>query len=381
MKNLLGTILLLAATSAFGQISDIVYPAPICPTDQPKFTVYYRFAYGPSAREEVAGVKWQFIQNGTVFKTLNSSGYTRYTPIGTVGEADIYPGNLPTGNISVKVTIVTIYVYTGGWRPMSYNRTEQFMVGLGSIALNGPSNFCPGATELFIATEVANAESYTWQVPYGWRVNGIQGPVVSGQGSSVSVTSSGYPFSTQDISVSGVSSACGPTPLATKTVTLDYPFSIEASDIGVDGARFSVNGPTMSSYAWDIPYDWFLAGYYDSYVDVYTNGISGTVSVTVLTQCGNNATRSLDYIPTGCNSGVQVYPTYAVDWMNVDAGSADVTEIVFIDDYGNYHWPSYQRDGYVYMVDTSGLPYGQHILHVTETNGCVNSFRIFRTEY
>gem|GEM_PF-4305758 len=202
---------------------------------------------------------------------------------------------------------------------------------------------------------------------------------MTAQSSTVEIINNGTSFLSYSIGVSAESN-CGTGSTYWKTVIVDYPFSLDAQDIGNGAVRFSVN---ISSdwYYWHYPEGWTLIYDYGNTIDVYPNGIAGNVIAYLNTPCGTFAQQSYSYTASGCNLDMQAYPTQFEDYIMVDPGSTMIAELQLIDDYGAHHSINYWMEGNLYRIDTWNLPRGWYNLYVTDYVGCISHFRMQKPSY
>ncbi|HYD90597.1 MAG TPA: T9SS type A sorting domain-containing protein, partial [Flavobacterium sp.] len=177
----------------------------------------------------------------------------------------------------------------------------------------GPENICPNSTATFnLAAGVPHATSYTWTVPNGWKVNGITGPVVTGQGTSVQITSPTSGYGNYSIKLNAVSTTCGTSPQVSRAQKLDYPIELSAGPPD-DYAEFTVMPHDQNSYTWTLPTGWRKI--YQQYNEIFcdTRGIAGTIYVNVLTLCNRTITAQKYFDPnanlnTSMSQESEVYP-------------------------------------------------------------------------
>ena len=158
-------------------------------------------------------------------------------------------------------------------------------------AISGSTNVCIGQSYTYSISSVSNATSYTWAVPTGASITsgtGTTSVVVkynSGTGGTVSVTpintcgngaassisvvaSSGTPSSTVS-SITGSSSVC----------------------IGTSNTYSITSLSSATSYTWSVPFGSTISsGSTSNSITLVAGSLSGTISVTPVNGCGNDAT-------------------------------------------------------------------------------------------
>jgi len=176
------------------------------------------------------------------------------------------------------------------------------VVGLATPSIiAGDINICPGATSTYNTGSDPDADSYTWEVPYGWSVNGISGPVVTGQTNIVSLTaaSSGAGFATMKVKKN--SSYCGESAYKTRLIELDYTPTVYSSTTCSSNPEFSAMSAGAVSYYWEVPSNWYLPGDPTTpMIIAYNYGNPGFVVCYTETICGNTTQGYVAYDVWGC---------------------------------------------------------------------------------
>ncbi len=412
MRRTLLLIIFLMGISklATAGIESIDGPISICPGEEAKFTVYYKFLFNIYGypKEIVDEVTWEFIQNNVVVRTLKSRDFSAITPFGTTGKAEIIINDLNTANdtrinitdLELGVVKVRVLVKTVMFLPYSavsptYKKEKDFLVGLAPpTTITGSTNICPGTSGNLTASVVANATSYTWAVPSDWKVNGINGPVVAGQGNSVSITvppcsgsasragenaacSSPY---TGLVKVKGVSSTCGESGYKTKTVAVDYPFAISHYESS-NTVTFSVSPSGFQNYQWTFPDYWTPANTSGYSVQVTHHSQPGYADLTVKTYCNNYYSTYYYFEPSGvgCLQPASAYPNPASTELIVEPPCLTELSSVAIEENGTFRTLELNRDGDVYKVDVSALNPGLHILKTKNSKGKEHLIRFLKS--
>lgn len=405
MYKLLVLLLLLSFSGvSFAEIRTIDGPTSICPQEEAKFTVTYTFTYNLYGypREIVAFVEWDFIQNNKVIKTLKSANFSTVTPGPYIGSAEIIINKITTsgglqnavpisfGELTVRVRIFTIF-YTGfASVPVEYKKSKNIIVGLSKPIISGPNNICIGGAATYSTSPISNASSYTWEVPMGWFVNGIPGPIVPNQGSSVIITlcdnrlrvsSEDYcnltAFSTHSIKVKGISSNCGESNYAIKNVTIDYPFTISQLDISETQARLIVSPYNFPQYHWTLPPEWTLISNGGYYVDFFHNGYSGSASIVAQTYCWSHQ-KSYYFSPAFSeNCSTAAYPNPAKSELTIDPCLNQLSSIS-LEVNGQYKKIEFEQTDKLYKLDVSKLKHGVHFLKIVNAHGKAEMVRFFK---
>lgn len=161
----------------------------------------------------------------------------------------------------------------------------------------GTAAQCPGVNQVYTVNPVSGATNYTWTVPTGWTI-------VSGQGSSNIVVTTGNPGQNGAISVTA-SNSCGTSGSSSTTVTVVTGAPATPGVIsGVTSQCGNVAAQTYSvasvanatSYTWTVPSGWIIvngAGSPSITVTTGSVGQNGTISVTASNGCGSSAAATL----------------------------------------------------------------------------------------
>jgi hypothetical protein len=308
-------VFILAAIICYGsasaaEITSIQGPSNICPTDSTMYTVNYTllFTVPPTVYDRVLEVKWEFIKNGSVIKTLKSSDYVS---LGLKGSAKILVNKLPYGDIKIRVKLFYLYTTPYFTTPIVIEESKNIFVGVPDPLLIAGNAICPNSSGTFSVAPSVTATSYTWEVPAGWKVNGVTGPVVTSQGPSVSITPCPFTndpaqacktnfYTTYTIKVKGVSTACGTSNYTTKSITIDHPVSITETNLGNNDVRLSASPTNLPSYQWTLDPAWFFPATGKKNlpeVSFNSRGITGLAKLTYTTPCQNTYTREWWWVP------------------------------------------------------------------------------------
>ncbi|MFD1095119.1 Ig-like domain-containing protein [Salegentibacter chungangensis] len=162
-------------------------------------------------------------------------------------------------------------------------------------AISGTDEVCPGVSETYTVSTVADATEYIWTLPSGW----------SGSSSTNSITVTTGSSGSGNISVAAKNS-CGTSPTSTLSVnvkdgTPSQPGNITGPTEVCPGSlttpvEYSVsNDPTTTSYNWTLPSGWSFDTNNGSTITVIpgNSGQNGNISVTAENDCGISSARSI----------------------------------------------------------------------------------------
>lgn len=269
---------------------------------------------------------WKLIQNGVVITSTGQAG-NRWS---FVMPFEVAPG---TARIEVKAEVCC------GVIPCDEEDYVEITIGLGQpTGILGPQNICPNSTASFSLAPVSFATSYTWTVPTGWKVNGISGPTVAGQSSTVQITSQTTGFGNfYTIKVQAVSLSCGNSGQTTRQQKLDYPIELHAGP-PERYAEFTVSPSGQNSYTWTLPSTWRKLEQHYNEIFCDTRGTAGTIGVQVVTVCNNTFLKSLYYDPnssfnTFSSNETDVYPN-PVTTEIVISDPDENSPVIILNDFG-----------------------------------------------
>jgi len=372
-------LFLISVKSWSAGLSSIEGPGSICLTSDVQKVTYsadYVMAYSAYTYELISKAVWTFTQDGVVVYTKSGD----FVPTGMFGttKVSVAGGIIPAGETKVTVTLTYTIMSMGmftGWRTTSKSRNVYFGLATPS-SITGPANLCPGATGTYTVATVSGATTYTWEVPTGWSVNGIAGPLVSNQGNSVAIKACTgcVAFSQNSIKAYALKlGVCISRPASINT-TIDRPFALSSNDNGGEGSLYVT--PASGTFSWSLPDYWQptspLNNYYVSFIH---NGTPGWASVTVRTSCGTTYSRGIEFTPAppseDCGGGVVVYPNPADTYLRVapDPCTELPMPYVSITDKEKFRDMMLEKNGNEYEVDVSGLEPGVHYLKVRTAKG------------
>lgn len=176
------------------------------------------------------------------------------------------------------------------------------VVGLATPStIAGATNICPGSASTYNTGSDPNAEFYTWEVPYGWSVNGVAGPVVAGQTNIVNIAAPGSGAGFATVKVKKTSSYCGESAFQSRLIELDYTPTVYVSTTCSSNPEFSVMSAGAVSYYWEVPSNWYLAGDPTApSIIAYNYGNGGLVVCYTETVCGNITQGYVGYDVRNC---------------------------------------------------------------------------------
>jgi len=269
---------------------------------------------------------------------------TPNTPGTISGTADICPGTSQTYSIS-PVANATSYNWSvpSGWTINSGQNSNSITVTAGTAGQNGnisvnasddcgtsadntlavtvkngtpntpgtisgTADICPGTSQTYSISPVANATSYNWSVPSGWTIN-------SGQNSTSITVTAGTAGKNGNISVNA-SDDCGISADKTLAVTVkkgtpNTPGTITGSAVvcsTATGLTYSISAvPNATSYNWTVPSGWTIqSGTGTKTITINAASASGNIIVTAQNDCGTSTAQSLAITTT---NGVPAQPS------------------------------------------------------------------------
>jgi PKD-like domain len=372
-------------------ISSIEGPSSPCPNKSLTYKVEFVMVAGPYVSEVVYKVIWEFTQNGTVVysKSVNTSFS------GIFGTLSHTFSGLPAGPTKLKVTLEYITLTLGGPIPGSSSKTKEFYVGIKPPETIDGNNICPGGSGVLSIATLTNAASYTWEVPAGWRVNGILGPVVANQSTVVVIkpcsdsTCAPQAFSSYTIKVKGTSATCGDGSYFSKTFSIDYPFTISESAPSSTQGKLSVSMSTFPSYSWSTPSSWTnISGATTGAVTFTHNKVSGQALLTTTTPCNNTYTRAYYFVPPAqpgdpgwpgdpgnpdpCDPNAPVTPSLSARSANLvflRDPCGEVIQYAALYEFGSLKRITLTPNDNGYEFDVSNLKAGVYIMNVKTASG------------
>lgn len=186
-------------------------------------------------------------------------------------------------------------------------------------AISGIADVCPGTSQTYTISSVANATEYIWSLPSGW----------TGSSTTTSITVNTGSSGSGNISVAAKNS-CGTSTTSTLAVVVKdgtpaKPGAISGQAQVCPGSlsgtvTYSVSDdPTATSYNWTLPTGWTMDSNNGSSISVIPGnaGQNGTISVTAENDCGISTAQSLSVsvkpgtpaTPTPVSGATEVCPT------------------------------------------------------------------------
>ena len=165
-------------------------------------------------------------------------------------------------------------------------------------SITGTTPQCPALTgQVYSITAVANATTYTWNVPVGWTIT-------AGAGTTSITVTTGAAGQNGSITVTAGNS-CGTSAASSKAVTVNpgtpaTPGSITGTTPqcpALTGQVYSITAvANATTYTWTVPVGWTItAGAGTTSITVTTGaaGQNGSITVTAANSCGTSTASSL----------------------------------------------------------------------------------------
>ena len=332
MKAILYVFILVGIPISLQAGSNVIRgPIKVCPGQ----SVNYEWEVGFNVANCVA-VAWTLKQNGIVLLSQSRNG----TDPNVLKWNFVWPVTTSPGLVTIEVegSIGCCFQIL-----CDYQDYINVTVGLDVPGYPiGVTNICPNGSAAFNSSPVNFATSYTWNVPNsGWKVNGISGPSVSGQGTNVQITSPSTGVGNYSIKVKAVSPTCGESAYSTKSIALDYPVDLFAGSPGATITEFTADPAGQIQYTWILPAGWTKVG--QQYNEVYcrTNGKAGTLKVNVKTLCNNIVADQVYFNPNanlnGLNQNLNAsfYPNPASNEFTIEENiNAETVDIMILNSSG-----------------------------------------------
>jgi hypothetical protein len=198
-------------------------------------------------------------------------------------------------------------------------------------AISGNPEPCSGEEETYSVESVAGI-TYTWQVPAGWMI-------ISGQGSSVIITTAGGSGGMLGVVPSN---PCGAGPSRSLTTTVHtvpqlIPVISGAGSVCAGTVQiYSVEPEPEVTYSWTVPLGWMITeGQGSNSISVIAGESGGTIAVLPSTFCGDGEMGTLEvyvlHIPEA--------PSVISGTSPICQGNGDIAySIESIDDAEDYIW-------------------------------------------
>ncbi len=387
----LGMVFFFQANSGINSLTGPVAP---CPNGSNQCLVNYSTVLsGFGIVENVVEVKWDFYQNTQLIKTVYSSSFPSTAfPSAT---AQVLAGTLPTGSVQVSVRVKVFRQIGPNYSFVYFSRSLNFFVGLPApTSITGASLICPGTSTVYTTATVANAQSYTWEVPSWWQVNGISGPIISGQGQSVNITVPfcdnsrflrEYPSPTYGVvKVKAVSASCGSGGYKQMTINVDYPLVISEVINGDGTLTLSANYTQFYPYIWSTPPNWEVVNNNGYMITYNTFGLEGQVVLRYQSLCGCVFDLAYNHYPPEppppppppCCELIQAFPNPASERITLRSDGKEIRE-VWVETDGQFQCVGLA--GIEVALDISNLKPGPHILRIKDSNGKFQSLRIVKS--
>ena len=203
------------------------------------------------------------------------------------------------GQITISLTAFDCVNFLGG----EYNDVESRAITVTkprlakSTSMLGLEYHCTGGSSLYQCSTVQEATGYQWNVPEGWKINGVVRSWYTSSSPSVTITVPSTNSGGGLVRVRAVKDDCTyPSYFLDKyvlygdqMVQIDGPDSVKETAV----ARYYAIGEDLTNYSWTIPTGWSIyAGGSGDWIDVITDSNDGLISVTATAAC--NGTNSYD---------------------------------------------------------------------------------------
>lgn len=396
MRLTLLALFMSASLSAMAEIISLVGPTATCQSSSNSYTVTYFTVRSQSYYEQITAIQWIFSSNGQVFSTLNSSSFPSRAPISA--SVSMTAPAFPVGTVRIEVRFTVVVVpFFGLASSTTFSRTLDVSVGPAApTSLGGPYILFPGGTGTFTTSAVQGAQSYQWEVPPTWTVNGVSGPLVTTTNPSATVAlppciydsiqgrTMYPPPASAAIKVRAMSATCGLSAPKSMNVFIDLPVEIYVTSNNDGSVTFEASYGNLLQYNWmrPMPTGWQVL-FEDSYrITINMNGISGTVRLRYKSISGCVYGLEKYWEPTQppppppCCDFTQAFPVPASGSLNVRHPTGTSPQL-FID--GN-SVPYQQPTNGDIQIDISGLSPGPHILQVRDIDGKNRLIRFVKSD-
>lgn len=288
------------------------------------------------------------VQTFSIVPVSGASAYTWTLPLGWTGSSN-------SDTISVMVdslggTISVIANNTCGFStPVSmFVYVDTAAASLPGM-ISGPDTICAGSNNIFNVPASTGIISYLWTLPAGWTGSSVT--------NSISTTASSTSGNISVVATNG----CGTSspqylPVAINNIP-SQPSSIFANSIvcaGITQDIFVTVDTNATSYLWNLPFGWIGSSVSDS---IYaTPGISGTISVNAVNDCGISLPQTFNIIVS--NPILNVLPTSVSCYDSCD-GNISVNTLGGVGGYTYFPFP---------LTDFCA---GSYNITVVDSAGCI----------
>ena len=156
------------------------------------------------------------------------------------------------------------------------------------VAVQGPASACIGYNVVYSVNTVADASSYTWQVPATWKI-------ISGQGTSTITVTAGPLSGEVEVTANNGCGSSSTTALKVNAMELGMITEIKDLSNPCEGLKYMVEPVAgATSYTWKLPEGWrIIAGEGTNIIMVTPGNFDGIISVTAENGTCNTSATSI----------------------------------------------------------------------------------------
>lgn len=302
-------------------------------------------------------------QSYSVTNNPSAFSYTWTLPGGWVGTSTTNSINTTVGASSGNITVTAN-------NPCGSSTVQTLAITVNDIPatpsiINGNTNACNGATEIYDVTNDPIATDYTWTLPGTWSGTSITNSItatVGSAGGNVVVTAN---------------NACGSSSSQMAAISVIDILPMPSAIVGnatvcngvVEGYNVT-NNPSASGYTWTLPGAWSGASNTNS-ISATPDATSGNITVTADNACGSSAAQTLAII----TNDVPAMPSSMNGNTTVCNGDAEVYDVTNDVTATSYTWTlpgSWAGTSTTNSINTiAGATSGN--INVTANNACGTS--------
>ena len=243
-----------------------------------------------------------------------------------------------SNNDKVTLTVQSSVPCTADFTSNEITITEKPGTPNTAGSISGTADICPGTSQTYSISGVANATSYNWSVPSGWTIN-------SGQNSTTVTVTAGSAGQNGNISVNA-SNDCGTS--ADKTLAVSVTPGTPATPGTISGTANVCPGTSQTysisavanatSYNWSVPSGWTInSGQNSTSITITAGnaGQNGNISVNASDDCGTSANKNLAVSVT---PGTPATPGTISGIADVCPGTSQTYSISAVANATSYNW-------------------------------------------